>query len=100
MFSSDYETSITSQELVSALFAIATRQSAEEYLSLELVSPNNKPTKQVSVRLTESVELANRGEILHCITREGKKIDFIIPHPPKDRADGFLTAHALIEDGA
>lgn len=98
MFSSGYETSITSQELVSALFAISTKQIAEEYLPLELIS-SNKQTKHVSVKLIDSLELANKGEVLHCITPEGKKIDFMIPYPPKDRADGFLRAIAFIEDG-
>lgn len=97
MFSSGYETRITAQELASALVAIANREIADEYLLVELVSPNG-PTKQVSVRLTGVVELANTSEILHCITPKGKKVDFNTP-PPKDRADGFLTAVAFIEDG-
>ena len=98
MFSSGYETSITAQELASALVAILNKEVAEEYLPLELVSPN-KQTKQVRIKLINATSLANAGEILHCVTPEGRKIDFIIPYPPKDRADGFLTAVALVEDG-
>lgn len=99
MFSSGYETKITAQELASALVAIARKEVAEEYLPLELVSPN-KPAKHVSVKLVEALELANMGEVLRCVTPEGGKIDFIIPYSPKDRADGFLTAVALTEEGA
>jgi hypothetical protein len=98
MFSTGYETELTAQELASTLVRIHNREVQEEYLPVTLVSPN-KPTLVVEVKLDSTVPLANRGEVLHCITRDGKKVDFLILSPPQDRADGFLTAIALVEDG-
>ena len=97
MFSSGYETELSAQELASALMAIHTRQVTEEYLPVRLLS-SNKPTLNVRLKLVDAVELANGGEVLHCITDDGKKVDFLMLYPPKDRVDGFLTAIALVED--
>lgn len=98
MFSSGYETELSAQELASALVRIYNQEVREEYLPVTLVSPN-KPTLVVEVKLLNTVPLANKGELLHCVTQDDKKVDFLILFPPKDRADAVLSAIALIEGG-
>lgn len=98
MFNSGYETSLSALELASALVAIHLKEVKEEFLTVILTSLN-KPSKTVEVSLASAIKLANGGEILHCVTPQGKKVDFIISSPIEDRDDGFITAIALIEDG-
>jgi hypothetical protein len=104
------EATMSAQALATLLARSYNGEISVEYIDVTLVS-ETKPTLHVKVRSLDKVDestrtkradtliLANGGEILHCRTPEGKRVEFLIPYPPKERVKGALPAIALVEDG-